>query len=1625
MNKSHVIIVLGLFLVLILMSSAVSAANYTVNPGGSIQAAVNNASNDDTILVKANNGTAHTYKENVVINKRINLKSDTKVTIQSLNSSKPVFTVNSGGSGSIINGFNITGATNSSGIYMNHANNCVIENNSINRNLQGIYILQSSNSSVFNNTISNNTYGIFIPAQSSYDTNIISNSIIANDYGVFSIFQCFNMHLNRIIENNCSGLWCEGEESCEFFFNAENNWWGSNSPLYDWNAYNPNISYDMFYNGNLDPWYYEVILPAVTPWLILDVNVTPPTTNNNSIVTPDLTHNSNGVDTSSLGHIPNDIPVNFTTNLGTITTTAYMNNGKTNATFNRGTATSGVANITTTVDNQIAQANITIDTTPPTVIATPTGGAYFTTQSVTLTATDNLDPDPTIYYTLDGSTPTTSSMIYIDPISIGSSVLLSFMAVDMSGNIRMVQTLNYVIAPVINVNTNKGYHHIQNAIDDSSTQNGHTIAVSAGNYIENVVINKSLTLMCVTSNVTIQALNTSQPVFKVNSGGSGSVISGFSINGAIRGILLNHANNCTINSNNITNGGRGIIILNSDNCTINSNNINRNVCGLSFFSSNNNLVYQNRISNNNDIGIYLEGSNSNQVLENTITNNLYGLYFFESINNEIHFNQISGNQYGIYSELGSTINNAQNNWWSSNNPTISSNTPSDICIKDGTVTYNPWLVLNVDASTTNSGGYASVNADLTKNNQGEDTSTNGHIPDNLPVNFTTDFGTIITPTYTNKGKATTILNLGTTGSVDVNISGEFDGTIVYKEFTLSPGVAFLNITSSALDPSTLHYEFMGYQNVTETKVFNWYKLAVLLAGPGNADNVNGINALRNYLNDHGFGDIYIADMGYLPEAEVKELIIQHLYYFWWGDEALYDFVYYWGLPGSEYAHYIQQNFLSVELANELYTYMWDDVGNSIVQNPPSNDRDDTIWCARIWNARNSPSFNFSLMLPYVPISWTKNTTTTVPIYQPLYDTLNMTYEIPLDEPVKWVSIVWKDTQEVDGLFTGNLDLIVNGEVVESKHYFNIAYLFYQNAYREEVFNAIILANRLLRPEETDRIIPSENRSIWDIFRDILSEEEVQFVQNYRTLFMDVLSLTLSYPGENGKTINLLSSDGTQNLTLNFGGNPIQRTSTIIYGNGEYIHSQINPDTNTEEIIGELAGYEGVRSFAIATSKVTDDILQHWIEEKDRTDSNGNPLYPEGPMKAAYGTFLTALLMEYNHDMVADAAASKFNVIWSRTSPKIVSAGDEAYNYYLTLECDHGMGMSVVGDADNVKAFLFACSSAINPIEYWVMKSLFPNMDAYSSVTMGLGQLMLDGEPLEIYECNGYTVIKVVGDDTRIIIIDPETGIVRDILTSKDSGWINGAYCYSDQQAEWANDFGEIILSNVISFMNILENFDGIVDFGLLANNTKAGLSGFISSALISLESGAMFLVKDPLNLSPLQPLLGHNVVGLCLANAMIASEIAKNDDFTQYVAERKMYIPQDSILAVATITGVFGLATTPAWLLSIIFAPTIIGEAELFLAIRDHWLPQEYWHWVRDNPPFWRATTFTAYKKGTLYIERFQVPTRPNGELDWEHALYITALEGGREVDLTNPTVAAEINNNLDWGYNECPFPTC
>lgn len=73
--------------------------------------------------------------------------------------------------------------------------------------------------------------------------------------------------------------------------------------------------------------------------------------------------------------------------------------------------------------------------------AAPAGGTYSGPQSVSL----SMNVPGTIYYTTDGSTPTTASSSYAGPIKVSSSETLKFMGVDQAGNSSAVQTQVYTI----------------------------------------------------------------------------------------------------------------------------------------------------------------------------------------------------------------------------------------------------------------------------------------------------------------------------------------------------------------------------------------------------------------------------------------------------------------------------------------------------------------------------------------------------------------------------------------------------------------------------------------------------------------------------------------------------------------------------------------------------------------------------------------------------------------------------------------------------------------------------------------------------------------------------------------------------------------------------------------------------------------------------------------------------------------------------------------------------------------------------------------------------------------------------------------------------------------------------
>jgi hypothetical protein len=88
-----------------------------------------------------------------------------------------------------------------------------------------------------------------------------------------------------------------------------------------------------------------------------------------------------------------------------------------------------------------------IDTQAPTVSASPAGGNYPGSRTVTLSCQDGTGTgcQEPLWYTDDGSEPTERSKQYQGPLTVSASTVLKFFAKDAVGNVSAVRTERYVI----------------------------------------------------------------------------------------------------------------------------------------------------------------------------------------------------------------------------------------------------------------------------------------------------------------------------------------------------------------------------------------------------------------------------------------------------------------------------------------------------------------------------------------------------------------------------------------------------------------------------------------------------------------------------------------------------------------------------------------------------------------------------------------------------------------------------------------------------------------------------------------------------------------------------------------------------------------------------------------------------------------------------------------------------------------------------------------------------------------------------------------------------------------------------------------------------------------------------
>ena len=93
-------------------------------------------------------------------------------------------------------------------------------------------------------------------------------------------------------------------------------------------------------------------------------------------------------------------------------------------------------------DSPVASTTYTIEASPP--VITPNGGSYFDSVQVTLSSAS---PVGSIYYTTDGSTPTSSSTLYSAPFTLTASAVVSAIVIGPGIQTSAVSTASFTVTP--------------------------------------------------------------------------------------------------------------------------------------------------------------------------------------------------------------------------------------------------------------------------------------------------------------------------------------------------------------------------------------------------------------------------------------------------------------------------------------------------------------------------------------------------------------------------------------------------------------------------------------------------------------------------------------------------------------------------------------------------------------------------------------------------------------------------------------------------------------------------------------------------------------------------------------------------------------------------------------------------------------------------------------------------------------------------------------------------------------------------------------------------------------------------------------------------------------------------
>jgi len=180
---------------------------------------------------------------------------------------------------------------------------------------------------------------------------------------------------------------------------------------------------------------------------------------------------------------------------------------------------------------------------------------------------------------------------------------------------------------------------VQEAIN--AANHGDTIFIRSGNYHEDIVVNKSLSLIGENRQHTV-----------LNGSGSGTALD----------ITANNVNVTNLTIQNIGDPSAvGIRLRNVKHCNISGNNIVNSAWGMNHYYSSYNIISKNNIKDNG-FGMELEHSNCTAIYENCITENAIGVWLEESVHNIIFLNSvINSSSWGVFLGFSSRNNTISRN----------------------------------------------------------------------------------------------------------------------------------------------------------------------------------------------------------------------------------------------------------------------------------------------------------------------------------------------------------------------------------------------------------------------------------------------------------------------------------------------------------------------------------------------------------------------------------------------------------------------------------------------------------------------------------------------------------------------------------------------------------------------------------------------------------------------------------------------------------------------------------------------------------------------------------------------------------------------------------------------------